>query len=396
MNKRANVFIFSPLALENGRGGEISSMELASGLQKYYDITLMDTNIIFGKKMLSQSVINKKLKGIRRDKRMRFATFKFFNKIFTFPYPWEILKLYRRVKKHEIIYTSSSTIKFDIILIFLSLIHRKSKFIIGFRKPLHSEKIFSIYNLKYRISILLFSLFQKRFYFHTISEHAKKYLERFYNPKNIFHIIHGVVLKAFIEVTNEKKQFDTLNFIYVGYIDDVHKGVNVLLDGIQKFIDENKNLKVFFEFCGGGPLVPQIIKLQNRYPEHVKYNGYISNDRIHSFYKRNDVFLFTSRREPFGRVIIEALASRLVIICTKTFGSNEILRNKEFAFFLEKLDSDTIKNKIYATYNLWKEKNEKFRELQNEAKNYAIENYSFSRELELFKSLIDWLTKNKN
>ena len=29
------VLVFSPLALENGRGGEISSMELAAGLNKY-------------------------------------------------------------------------------------------------------------------------------------------------------------------------------------------------------------------------------------------------------------------------------------------------------------------------------------------------------------------------
>ena len=39
------MFIFSPLGLENGRGGEISVIELASGLQKFYKIMLMDTNI---------------------------------------------------------------------------------------------------------------------------------------------------------------------------------------------------------------------------------------------------------------------------------------------------------------------------------------------------------------
>jgi len=389
MNKRTNIFIFSPLALENGRGGEISSIELASGLQNFYNITLMDTNILFGKNVLSQSLIKKKLKEVKRDKRMNFATFKFFNKIFTFPYPWEILKLYRQIKKSKIVYTSSSTIKIDLLLIFFSLLLRNTKFIIGFRKPLLSEKNFSLYNLKYRISILLLSLLKKRFYFHTISYHAKKFLENFYKPNRVFHIIHGVELNGFIDDRIEQKQSETLKVIYVGYIDGVHKGVDVLIEGIQKFIKENRNLKVFFEFCGEGPLESRVIKLQNDFPEYVRYNGYISNDRIPEYYKRNDVFLFTSRREPFGRVIIEALASKLVIICSKTFGSIEVLKGKKYAFFLNKLNSNSIKENLYSVYMLWKENKAQFRELQNEAKKYAIQNYSFTREVQMFKKLIN-------
>ena len=33
-----NILIFAPFALENGRGGEISAMELAVGLQRFYNI----------------------------------------------------------------------------------------------------------------------------------------------------------------------------------------------------------------------------------------------------------------------------------------------------------------------------------------------------------------------
>lgn len=391
MNKRTNIFILSPLALENGRGGEISSIELASGLQNFYNITLMDTNILFGKSILSHSIINKKLKEVKRDTRMNFATFKFFDKIFTFPYPREILKLYRQIKKNKVVYTSSSTIKIDLLLIFFSLLQRSTKFIIGFRKPLLSERIFSLYNLKYRISILLFSLFKKRFYFHTISYHAKKFLENFYKPNKVFHIIHGVELKGFIGDSMEKRQSQTLNCIYVGNFDDVHKGVDILLDGIKKIIEENKNLRIFFEFCGEGPLESQVIELQNSYPKYVRYNGYVNNENIPEFYKRNDVFLFTSRREPFGRVLIEALAAELIIICSKTIGSIEILKGKDFAFFLQDLDAKIIKEKIYEIYNMWLKNPDKFIQLKKLAKEYAFQNYSVSQEILLFKNLIEKL-----
>ncbi len=394
MSKKLNIFIFSPLALENGRGGEISAIELASGLQDFYNITLMDTNILFGKSSLTHIVIKKKFKEFKKIKRMKFDTFKFFNKIFTFPYPWEIAKLYRQIKRNDIVYASSSTIKNDLLLILFSLISRKTSFIIGFRKPLFSKKIFSLYNLKQRISILLFSLLKRRFYFHTISYHAKKFFENFYKPNKVSHIVHGIELKGFADNNLEEKQSKTLNCIYVGYIDKVHKGVDVLLDSIEKIIEENKNLRIFFEFCGEGPLESRIIELQNNYPKFVRYNGYVSNEKIPEYYKRNDVFLFTSRREPFGRVIIEALAAELIILCSKTIGSIEILKGKEFAFFLRELNTNLFKEKIYEIYNMWLKNPDKFIQLKKLAKEYAFQNYSVSQEILMFKDLIDKIDRN--
>ena len=66
-----NILIFSPLALENGRGGEISSIELAAGLNKYYSVSLIDTNRVIGKSLLSKNVIKKKLKGLEKSKRIK-------------------------------------------------------------------------------------------------------------------------------------------------------------------------------------------------------------------------------------------------------------------------------------------------------------------------------------
>jgi len=58
-----NIFVFSPFVLENGRGGEISSMELATGLQNYFNVDFMDTNIITSEKLLSKEATLNKIKG---------------------------------------------------------------------------------------------------------------------------------------------------------------------------------------------------------------------------------------------------------------------------------------------------------------------------------------------
>jgi len=382
------VLIFSKGALENGRGGEISYIELAVGLKKYFNVSIMDTNVLFSKAFLTEEVIHKKLKGVNQIGRFNFATLKILNKVITIPYPWEIIKLYKKIKKYDIIYTSVGNIKINILLVFFGLINRRIHFIIRYNKPLSSDNFFSLYNIKINLSILLFSIFKRNFYHHALSKHAKKYLDNFYDPNNVIHIVHGIDLSKFRDDSFTSKVSDILNFVYIGYLDDIHKGVNVLIDAINQFLKENKDLKIFFEICGMGPLESKIRTLEQKYPEHIKFHGYISNDLIPEYYKKGDVYLFTSRVEPFPRTIMEALGAGLLIICNKTIGSIELLKKNEFAFFIHRLTSEAIKEKIYEIYNLWVQNPEKFRYLQEKAKEYVTEFHSFNVELKSFKNLI--------
>jgi glycosyltransferase involved in cell wall biosynthesis len=386
-----NILIFAPLSLEYGRGGEISSIELASGLSKFYKVILIDTNILPGEKSLQRRKILKELSKLHQIEKIKFATFKFMGKIFTFPYPREAIKLYKRIRDSDVVYLSITAIKTNLIFLLSNLFNRNTQFIIGYRKPFTINK-FSFVNLKYRISICLFSMFKNRFYHHTLSWHAKNFLENFYKPEKIIHIIHGVDLQQFLK-PKKTDTSDTLKFIYIGHLDKVHKGVDVLLDAIDLLFIDKLNLKVEFEFCGKGPLEKRLKNLIKKYPEKIRFNGYIEHNLINEYYTKNDVFLFTSRREPFGRVIIEALAAGLIIICTKTIGSVEILKGKDFAFFIKKLTSQDIKEKILQVYNLWKENPEKIKTLQEKAKKFAYDNYSVEKEIKQFKDLINKIIK---
>jgi glycosyltransferase involved in cell wall biosynthesis len=389
-----NVLIFSKGALENGRGGEISYIELAVGLKKYFNVSIMDTNVLIGKELLTKEVIQKKLNRVIEIERIYFATLKILNRVFTIPYPWEIIKLYKKIKKYDIIYTSLGNIKINLLLIFFGLINRRLKFIIRYSKPLSSENFFSLYNIKINLSILLFTIFKRNFYHHTISKHAKKYLDKFYNPNNVIHIIHGINLDYYKGDSFSKKNNNFLKFVYIGYLDDVHKGIGILLKALDEFLIENQNLRVRFEFCGMGPLEPKLKAIEDKYPNIVKFNGYIDNEKISEFYKKNDVFLFTSRREPFGRVLIEAIAAGLLVICSKTIGSIEILKGKDFAFFLHKLNANMIKEKILEIYNIWSKDPDKFLHLKKLAKEHSFQNYSVSQEILMFKDLIDKIGSN--
>jgi glycosyltransferase involved in cell wall biosynthesis len=384
MNK---ILIFSPFALEFGRGGEISTIELVSGLNKHFEIKLIHTNIRYQEKSLSPNTILGKLGNIENLIRLRYATYKISDKVFTFPYPQDIITLFGEIKRSDIVYFSISTIKNSLLFIISSLFFRSKKYIVGYRKPLNIKKRFSIYNLKYRTNILILSLFRKRFFHHTLSKHAKNYLEKFYEPKKVFHITHGIDLERYKQI-DVKKKSDTLNFIYIGYLDDEHKGVGVLLKGIRQFLSRKNISNVHFEICGKGPLFLEVKTLESEFPNFITFHGYVDNDNIFRFYAENDIFLFTSRREPFPRTIMEALAGGCIILCTKTIGSIELLKSKDFSFFLKRLNKNEISNSIAEILRIWKEQPQKIEKLQKEAKIFVEENYSFKFELEGFHRLI--------
>ncbi|MFX0032322.1 MAG: glycosyltransferase family 4 protein [Candidatus Hodarchaeota archaeon] len=386
------VFILSPLALENGRGGEISSMELASGLNNYFNVIFADTNRFSGKKLFSRKIILKKLKGIKNVYRLNFATARIGNKYFDIIYPLEFKKLYKLTKNCDIIYSSISNLKISLMLMILSTFNRKVKFIIGYRRPLHSEKLFSIYNLRYRLTILLLSIFKKRVYHHALSHYAKRFLDNFYDPQKVMHITHGIQLDDYLVEDVNKEPLNVLKFVYIGYLDDIHKGVKVLAKGVERFIEDHRPKDVFFEFCGMGPLESQIKALEHKFPEYIRFNGYVSYEKIVSYYQKNDVFLFSSRREPFPRVLMEALAAKLVIICSKTVGSIELLQGKNFAFFIKELNPEEISKKILEVYEEWKKNLEHFRKLQSLAQGFVFNNYSSTIEISMLKDWIDKIT----
>ncbi|MHA1479462.1 MAG: glycosyltransferase, partial [Promethearchaeota archaeon] len=144
-----------------------------------------------------------------------------------------------------------------------------------------------------------------------------------------------------------------------------------------------------------GPLKPEVERLEEKFPTFLKYLGYLNKEELGEALKRNDILLFSSRKEPFGRVIIESLVAEQIVICTPTVGSVEILRGKEFAFFLKKLDIKEFKESIMRLYKEWIENPEKIRNLQKLASQYALDKYSISREIKMFKDFIDRITKTE-
>ncbi|MHA1334697.1 MAG: hypothetical protein ACTSPW_02990, partial [Promethearchaeota archaeon] len=76
-------------------------------------------------------------------------------------------------------------------------------------------------------------------------------------------------------------------------------------------------------------------------------------------------------------------------------GSIELLKGKDFTFFLNELTPNEIVNKIKKVYDLWNSNFQQFQTLQLKARDHVVNNFSFDIELQMFKKLIDKITLNK-
>jgi glycosyltransferase involved in cell wall biosynthesis len=68
----------------------------------------------------------------------------------------------------------------------------------------------------------------------------------------------------------------------------------------------------------------------------------IDQSGLAQLYREADVFIFPSLYEGFSRAIIEAMASRLPIVCTQVGVAGDALRNEQSALIVPKHDADAL------------------------------------------------------
>jgi glycosyltransferase involved in cell wall biosynthesis len=94
-----------------------------------------------------------------------------------------------------------------------------------------------------------------------------------------------------------RQEYDDITLLYVGRVSK-EKG----LDDLCKI--ECELFKYNIQIVGDGPYRKE---LEEKYP-HVNFVGYKKGEDLAQYYKNADVFVFPSRTDTFGIVIIEALA----------------------------------------------------------------------------------------
>lgn len=177
-----------------------------------------------------------------------------------------------------------------------------------------------------------------------VSEEAKKY-----GAKKVITIPIRINIEPFLfKVEGKTKSKEKPTILYVGQIKKI-KGIDNLTKSFR-FIKREKNFLAKLLIVGEAtnpkdePFFQELKQLSKGLD--IEFLGWISHEKLPEIYKRADIFVFPSLSDALGIVIMEAMASELPVIATKTSGANYLVKDEKTGFLVPIGDPVAIKEKI--------------------------------------------------
>lgn len=176
----------------------------------------------------------------------------------------------------------------------------------------------------------------------AVSNSVKNSLIKEYDvySENIYVIYNGVDLLKF--KPNDKEVFftnDKVRLIYVGRLIK-NKGVQLILSAIAK----SRNLnRIHFTIVGEGDYREDLEELSRKIciENQVSFLGISRN--VYNLLPKADIFLHVPMlEEGFGITVIEAMASGLICVCSRSGALPEIVINEYNGFLVEKNSIEEI------------------------------------------------------
>lgn len=129
------------------------------------------------------------------------------------------------------------------------------------------------------------------------------------------------------------------------------KGFDVFLDAIRQVKTKIPNLSVVM--AGDGSELQRCKELAQSYglSDTVEFVGKIKNSEVPDFLRQARLFVLPSRDEPFGIVVLEALACGIPTIITDSGGATEIVDDNVNGYVVPVENPEAMAEKIAALLN---------------------------------------------
>ena len=190
----------------------------------------------------------------------------------------------------------------------------------------------------------------------TCSEAVKKDIcTKGVSEEKISVIPNGIDVEKFSQIIQNKElQLLVLEQPIIGLLGriDWWKGQDIFLKAAQEVIQKypKAQFKIYGESSPHDPKTQQFEKRLREFVErnnlstHVQFCGFIPAEEVFS---QIDILIHASTQsEPFGRVIIEALAAETPVIASNLGGSSEIIENNIHGFLIPPKNPELLATKI--------------------------------------------------
>lgn len=166
------------------------------------------------------------------------------------------------------------------------------------------------------------------------------------------------------EIWNYFGIHEDIKFLYVGRVSR-EKNLELLVHAFTNLIDSGR--KAALVVVGDGPYREEMEKKLRDYP--ALFTGYQEGRTLAALYASSDVFVFPSKTDTFGNVVLEAQASGLPVIVSDKGGPQELMINGETGVIIKADEVDTLSQ---AMISFLEEKN-KIAEMGCKATHFVVQ-----------------------
>lgn len=368
------ILFYSPVQLLAGGGCERWHCDVTASLKKQfnYDIQIVTANL--GKPEWTQEYLKQELK-------VPYEIIEF--PIFLgalIPTPMTFLKLLRHFQTADVVHVIQGFIGQDIFILLIKWFTGK-KVVVGYHAPIfHKVWLHNLY-MKY-VTRYLLNFFDGHM---TLNGSDKKFLVKSWRIKNVNFIPSGIRVERFLKT--KRKDHNFLNFLTVG-IYRPQKGMDLLVKAVSLFNKKFPNNKAVFRFVGGGEQ-KEIIGKFAKNNKNIEDVGYVKYEDMPKLYEESDIYLLSSREEPFGLVLIEGWSSGIPALATKTEGPLDMLMPETNGWFIDEMNTDGILRGIEKLYKRWLKSKKFLEEMENACRatgrEYSIDTTAYRMRKFLFE-----------
>jgi len=290
-----------------------------------------------------------------------------------------IIQINKWVKKEkfDIIHSSNSAVYIGAII----AQRNKTPHVWHIRELMKEDHNLEFFNEKYTLK--LFERASKLIY---VSKCVKDKYSKLLNKNNGKLIYNGLPSKE--NINNEIPSLDNNIFkcLIAGNICET-KGQKEAIEAINILVKKGiKNVKLYL--AGEGRLENELKKYveKNNLNKYIEFLGF-RND-LDSIRKNVNIYLMCSKNEAFGRVTIEGMLSKNLIIGANTGGTVEIIRNNYSGILYKQGDAEDLAKKIEYAINNWEECKKIIENAYTEALNKFTIEICANSVYEIYKELL--------